>query len=478
MNKSYLRRVIKVLALLYSVVCAVVFLLPIGGCATQSVLNSKIGRRIGEELLLPPENVTQSPDQNIIIHILYRDTSTTRMFLLETTIASSNMLSFIERSPRQTVDNTPIVDVVSCIAMGKNRWLDNLPLNAATRFASCPWGEYRPGSADAWYASNSFATVHSLRIENQPLIVAFRGRSKSYEEWACWSTPVQDILLVPATCWDVLTAIFQIPLYLAGDIVHSMLSLGDPGNNNPWRHLKKPSRFQSQRILDAQWRRILMTQETYDDIQYEDAKRQNDIIRNWVNVYSDLWDRHCICMQFKHGLEAYKRYLAQMPNGRHVPDAISQIAQIEKIITQMDKDYRKFDKMPDSHDSLQDLMRYIETHPSNQYTKSAKATVANMLSNVVVEVRRSTNDRTIFNRSTFNGRVFAVGITTRADVESFIGRGVSAASSNSPGTRGFAWQVWYQRGKRIPIYSTPYPLPRHLVLMFDGNDVLIEIQGD
>lgn len=473
MNRDRLRRVGKVLALLFGVACAVVFLLPVGGCATQSVLHMRAGRCIGTEGFLPPENVTQSPDQNTIMRILYRDTSIPRPFLLETTIAPSNMLSYIETAPRQTADNIPIVDVISCIAMGQNRWLDKLPSNAVARFAACPWKSYRPGKADAWYASNSFTAVHSLRLENQPLIVAFRGRSKSYEEWAWWSTPFQDILLVPAICWDAITAIFQIPIFLARDMVHAALSLGDPGNENPWRHpFHKPPRHVSPRILNPQRHRVLMIQANYDDIQYAEAAWQHNIIISCWSLRSEPWDRQVVDMQFKSCLAPYKRYLAQMPNGRHVPDAIGKIAQIEEA-----KDYRKEGDAPDSHDSLQDLQRYIETHSSSKYTESAKATMATMTSNVTVEVDNPAFNSSYADISSRHRRTFVVGVTKRAFVESFIGPGVSVVSSNSPGASGYVWQVQYMRGKALPPYTSIIPA-RPLGLMFDTNDVLLEISGD
>jgi hypothetical protein len=446
---------------LYAVACVVMFLLPIGGCATQSVLNMKIGQRTGYEVFLAPEDVTQSPDQSIVIRMLYKDTSKTRLFLLETTIAPSNMLSFIESSQRQAADNIPIVDVVSCIAMGQNRWLDELPSNAAARFAACRWGSYDPGGAETWYASNSFSTVHSLQIGKKPLIVAFRGRMKGYEEWAWWSTPGQDILLVPATCWDVLTAIFQIPVCIGNDIVHSAISLGDPGNDNPWRHLNRPVRYTWPRILDPQRHRILMTQEDYDDMQYAEAEFTARLVeRNLPGKDRQIF--------VKSGIASYKRYLAQMPNGRHVPDALRQIALLKDAVDNMQYDKVRY--------SLSDLRQYIETHPSSKNVELAKATEATMLRNIAVEVRTPrTNDYHVLYTER-ESKTFVVGTTTRAAVESFIGPGISVASSNSLGSATYVWQVPHQRGEYIPTYPALPALP--LVLLFDANDVLLEITGD
>jgi hypothetical protein len=293
------------------------------------------------------------------------------------------------------------------------------------------------------------AVITAFDLGNQPVSVVFRGQSHYHEKWAWWSTPAQAILLVPAACWDVLTAIVQIPYYLAGDMVHSALSLGDPGNGNPWRRLDKPSRYLSPRFADPQNHRILITPAIYDDMQFKEA--------GWQNT-----------------LTSYRQYLRQFPAGQHVIEATNQIARFQEI--EEDKRYQK------ALNSIPDLKRFLEENPSAKFAENARPELDRRLRHVTVNRPESKTNSVqgAHWESTNYYRTFIVGTTTRADIESFLGPGTPETPSKTLKTAAYNWPVKFQRGISFGWYSDgdPRNSVRKLRLLFDSEDRLLEIDGE
>ncbi len=436
--------------MLYAFLCALLLVLPIGGCATQGVLDMKLGRRIGGEGFLPPEYVSQSADESITLHILYQDVSTPGMYCIETTVAASNMLALIEKSGRNTTNGIPMVDVVACIVAGENHWVDELPQNAVARFERSPWQGYLSwlyGTPGYEQKQNAFVIYHDLRFDGQRQQVAFEGRSHYNEDWAWWSMPTEIILLVPAACWDVLTAVVQIPFYTARDAMSVGLSLGgDPGTDNPWRRLDKPGRFFSPHLVDAPRRKILVTRPVYDDIQYRDISMENT-------------------------RTAYERYVSAWPDGRHVSQARARIAEFQ--------DREDQDRFNASMYSLSELQNFLEARPSSKYADRVRTMVDSMSRSVAVQLQSvETNAAAggIFVNISRSDRTFVVGVTKREEVEAFMGPG----SPTADGT-GAVWDVAFQRGEYIPapLYWPNGILPaKPLVLAFDSAGVLKEIHGE
>jgi hypothetical protein len=245
--------------------------------------------------------------------------------------------------------------------------------------------------------------------------------------------------------------------------VHSILSLGGPGNDNPWCELERVRRFPSPRLLNLQERRVSVTPETDDDIQFGDAEWKN---MNASCVPEAVDRRHA-------AIAAYTQYLFQLPDGRHVAEATNKLAQLRTA-----EDEMLFCRV---QDSIAGLTAFAETHPTSAYTASAKAKLAIMVRTVTIRMRPPPDTGDATQRARGRSLTFVVGVTTRAAVEASLGAGTAVEQPPATGAKGYRWEVAYHRDQYIPDHLD-YPgkeLPvRSLVLLFNANDTLVEIQGD
>ena len=420
---------------LYPAVCLVVLLLCAGGCATQSVLNSKMGQSEGTEGIFPLDVIDQPSSNSLVLRGVYLHkgvgyTVKPEVCLFETVVHASGLASFIKTAPRQASDGLPIVDGLSVFALGTTRWLGAAPPDVAGRFTSDIWWETcnELNHTDDWFFSNKVAFIRSVDFDHQPTSIVFRGQSYNYEEWAWWTTPVQTVLLVPAVAWDALTAILQIPYFLIVDAVHSTLSLGDPGHGNPWRRgFSKPDRRVRPRLADPQGRRVLLTPETYDDLRFEKAGWQEKP-------------------------EAIRQYLAQFPDGRHVREATNKLARFAEMAEEQ-RLQNVWSQASDSDQLIAGLKLYLKQNPSSKFAKAAREQLDLETRRVTVYHPQAQTNLRQGAPQAIQIDTFIIGRTTRADIESLLGPGVPEVSAQ---THGAAALRWYFSAAATSARSRPF----------------------